>query len=177
MFTVSYRVYSKGKFLVFTGNTIKFTKNLQGCKWITKKNLCNYFGEYICSAHPKPFNKKTPVLFPPSLKVFNPFEVTQLQQIRKVSHQLSVEWQQDIMNKSYWSMAFERSHFGKINLWPVEHFFEHICHHFWVSLLLPKSIAMLLKSWLLSQVWNIKTQNLFIFSTEKIPRILNHKMV
>ena len=21
-------------------------------------------------------------------------------------------------------------------LWPVEHFFEHICHHFWVGLLL-----------------------------------------
>ena len=24
-----------------------------------------------------------------------------------------------------------------MNLWPVEHFFEHICHHFWVGLLLP----------------------------------------
>ena len=23
-----------------------------------------------------------------------------------------------------------------MNLWPVEHFFEHICHHFWVGLLL-----------------------------------------
>ena len=22
-----------------------------------------------------------------------------------------------------------------MNLWPVEHFFEHICHHFWVGLL------------------------------------------
>ena len=20
-----------------------------------------------------------------------------------------------------------------MNLWPVEHFFEHICHHFWVG--------------------------------------------
>ena len=34
-----------------------------------------------------------------------------------------------------------------------------------------------MQSWLLSQVWNIKTPNLSIFSTEKIPRILNHKMV
>ena len=25
-----------------------------------------------------------------------------------------------------------------MNLWPVEHFFEHICHHFWVGLLLPQ---------------------------------------
>ena len=24
-----------------------------------------------------------------------------------------------------------------MNLWPVEHFFEHICHDFWVGLLLP----------------------------------------
>ena len=32
-------------------------------------------------------------------------------------------------------------------------------------------------SWLLEQVWNIKTHNLFIFSREKIPRILNNKMV
>ena len=24
-----------------------------------------------------------------------------------------------------------------MNLWPVEHFFEHIYHHFWVGLLLP----------------------------------------
>ena len=23
-----------------------------------------------------------------------------------------------------------------MNLWPVEHFFEHICYHFWVGLLL-----------------------------------------
>ena len=37
--------------------------------------------------------------------------------------------------------------------------------------------STLLSRWLLSQVWNIKTHNLFIFSTEKIPRILNHKMV
>ena len=37
--------------------------------------------------------------------------------------------------------------------------------------------STLLSSWLLSQVWNIKTHNLFIFSTEKITRILNHKMV
>ena len=34
-----------------------------------------------------------------------------------------------------------------------------------------------LQSWLLSQVWNIKTHNLYIFSTETIPRILSHKMV
>ena len=33
-------------------------------------------------------------------------------------------------------MDFERGHFGKMNLWPVEHFFEHICDHFWVGLLL-----------------------------------------
>ena len=33
-------------------------------------------------------------------------------------------------------MDFVRSHFGKMNLWPVEPFFEHICHLFWVSLLL-----------------------------------------
>ena len=33
-------------------------------------------------------------------------------------------------------MDFVRSHFGKMKLWPVEHFFEHICHHFWVDLLL-----------------------------------------
>ena len=32
-------------------------------------------------------------------------------------------------------MDFVWSHFGKINLWPVEHFFEHICHHIWVGLL------------------------------------------
>ena len=30
-------------------------------------------------------------------------------------------------------MDFVRSHFGKMNLWPVEHFFEHICHQFWVG--------------------------------------------
>ena len=30
-------------------------------------------------------------------------------------------------------MDFVRSHFGKMNLWPVEHFFEQICHHFWVG--------------------------------------------
>ena len=34
-----------------------------------------------------------------------------------------------------------------------------------------------MQSWLLSQVWNIKTPNLSIFSTEKILSILNHKMV
>ena len=33
-------------------------------------------------------------------------------------------------------MDFVTSHFGKMNLWPVEHFFQHICHHFWVGLLL-----------------------------------------
>ena len=39
-------------------------------------------------------------------------------------------------------MDFVRSHFGKMNLWPVKHFFEHICHHFWVGLLLhpPKKV-------------------------------------
>ena len=30
-------------------------------------------------------------------------------------------------------MDFIRSHSGKMNLWPVEHFFEHFCHHFWVG--------------------------------------------
>ena len=30
-------------------------------------------------------------------------------------------------------MDFVRIHFVKMNLWPVEHFFEHICHHFWVG--------------------------------------------
>ena len=30
-------------------------------------------------------------------------------------------------------MYFVRSNFGKMNIWPVEHFFEHICHHFWVG--------------------------------------------
>ena len=30
--------------------------------------------------------------------------------------------------------------------------------------------STLLSSWLLEQVWNIKTHNLFIFSTEKIPQ-------
>ena len=33
-------------------------------------------------------------------------------------------------------MDFVRSNFGKMKLWPVEYFFEHICHHFWVGLLL-----------------------------------------
>ena len=32
-------------------------------------------------------------------------------------------------------MEFVISYFGKMNLWPVEHFFQHICHHFWVGLL------------------------------------------
>ena len=30
-------------------------------------------------------------------------------------------------------MDIVKSHFGKMNLWPVEHFFEHIYHHFWVG--------------------------------------------
>ena len=30
-------------------------------------------------------------------------------------------------------MDFVRSHFGKMNLWPVEHFFEHIHYHFWLA--------------------------------------------
>ena len=30
-----------------------------------------------------------------------------------------------------------------MNLWPVKHFFEHICHHFWVNLLLdPMDLLM-----------------------------------
>ena len=38
-------------------------------------------------------------------------------------------------------MDFVRGHVGKMNLWPVEHFFEHICPHFKERLLLhpPKS--------------------------------------
>ena len=37
-----------------------------------------------------------------------------------------------------------------MNLWPVEHFFQHICHHFWVGLLLhpanpPKRMTNMLK--------------------------------
>ena len=27
-------------------------------------------------------------------------------------------------------MDFVTSHFGKVNLWPVEHIFQHICHQF-----------------------------------------------
>ena len=30
-------------------------------------------------------------------------------------------------------MDFVRSHFGKMNLCKVEHFFEYICHHSWVG--------------------------------------------
>jgi hypothetical protein len=30
-------------------------------------------------------------------------------------------------------MDFVGSHLGKMILLPVEHFFEHICHHFWVG--------------------------------------------
>ena len=37
----------------------------------------------------------------------------------------------------YKMLEYLKYHFGKMNLWPVEHFFEHICHHFWVGLLLP----------------------------------------
>ena len=37
--------------------------------------------------------------------------------------------------------------------------------------------STLLSSWLLEQLLNIKTHKLFIYSTEKISRILNHKMV
>ena len=33
-------------------------------------------------------------------------------------------------------MDFVTSHFGKMDLWPVDYFFQHICHHFWVGLLL-----------------------------------------
>ena len=36
-------------------------------------------------------------------------------------------------NLKYICMYFVTSHFGKMNLW---HFFEHICHHFLVGLLL-----------------------------------------
>ena len=32
-------------------------------------------------------------------------------------------------------MDFVTSHFGQMKLWPVEHFFQRICHHFWVGLL------------------------------------------
>ena len=32
-------------------------------------------------------------------------------------------------------MEFVISYFEKMNLWPVEQFFQHICHHFWVGLL------------------------------------------
>ena len=30
-------------------------------------------------------------------------------------------------------MNFVKSHFRKMNFWPAEHFFEHICHHIWVG--------------------------------------------
>ena len=40
-------------------------------------------------------------------------------------------------------MDFVRSHFGKMNLWPVGTLLEHICHHFWVCLLL-LSVCLLL---------------------------------
>ena len=30
-------------------------------------------------------------------------------------------------------MDFVKSHFGEMKLWPVDHFFEHICHYFWVG--------------------------------------------
>ena len=33
-------------------------------------------------------------------------------------------------------MDFVTSHFGKMNLRAVEHFFQHICHHFGMGLLL-----------------------------------------
>ena len=32
-------------------------------------------------------------------------------------------------------MDFVTRHFGKMNLLPVEHFYQHICHHFWAGLL------------------------------------------
>ena len=32
-------------------------------------------------------------------------------------------------------MDFVTSHFVKMNLRPVEHFFQDICHHFWVGFL------------------------------------------
>ena len=63
-------------------------------------------------------------------------------------------------------MDFVRSHFGKMKLWPVEHFFENICHYFWVGLLLhqhqqthPKVMTNMLK-----KVFNWSFQNPY-FST------------
>ena len=60
-----------------------------------------------------------------------------------------------------------------MNLWPVEHFFEGICHHFWVGLLLlveqqthPKVMASMLKkvfNWSevhLSEITSYKIHNL-----------------
>ena len=32
-----------------------------------------------------------------------------------------------------------------MKLWPVEHFFEHICHHFWVGLLLHQQSVQLVR--------------------------------
>ena len=30
----------------------------------------------------------------------------------------------------HYNMNFVKNHFGKMNLWPVEHLFAHIYHHF-----------------------------------------------
>jgi hypothetical protein len=52
------------------------------------------------------------------------------------------------------SINFVKSHFGKRNLWPVEHFFEHFCHHFWVGLLLhPKLMTNMLKKGFIIPKW------------------------
>ena len=62
-------------------------------------------------------------------------------------------------------MDFVRSHFGKMNLRPVEHFFEHICHHFWVGLLLLVLMLKKVFNWSefhLSEVTSYKIHTLMI---------------
>ena len=51
-------------------------------------------------------------------------------------------------------MDFVRSHLGKMNLWPIEHFFEHIFHHFWVGLLLHLMDPPILMTNMLKKVFN-----------------------
>ena len=60
-------------------------------------------------------------------------------------------------------MDFVRSHFRKMNLWPVEHFFEHICHDFWVGLLLHPPMTNMLK-----KVFNGSEVHLSYFLTLEI---------
>ena len=38
-------------------------------------------------------------------------------------------------SKRYCSGRLKYGFRRKMNLWPVEHLFQHICHHFWVGLL------------------------------------------